>query len=114
MYKLSRFRNNIYTVKLHEVLINEEAALDSEKLTTLSFVMEYVSHDLSQLLKYDVELQEDQVSVILYNLLLSLKYLESANVMHRDLKPSNILVTSNCTVKICDFGFARSVTAKVP
>ena len=51
----------------------------------------------------------DQFLVILYNLLCSLNYLHSVNVMHRDMKPSNILVTDDCMIKICDFGLSRGV-----
>ena len=29
--------------------------------------------------------------------------------MHRDIKPANILMTSECNVKICDFGLARTM-----
>jgi serine/threonine protein kinase len=29
--------------------------------------------------------------------------------MHRDLKPANILVDSECHIKICDFGQARTI-----
>lgn len=39
-----------------------------------------------------------------------MKYLHSANVIHRDLKPANVLVNEDCSVKICDFGLARSIT----
>jgi serine/threonine protein kinase len=28
--------------------------------------------------------------------------------LHRDLKQANILVNEDCTIKICDFGLARS------
>lgn len=39
-----------------------------------------------------------------------MKYLHSANVIHRDLKPANVLVNEDCSVKICDFGLARSIS----
>lgn len=39
---------------------------------------------------------------------LGIKHLHSAAVIHRDLKPSNIVVKSDCTLKILDFGLART------
>lgn len=39
---------------------------------------------------------------------LGLKYLHTADILHRDMKPGNLLVNSNCLLKICDFGLARS------
>ncbi len=39
--------------------------------------------------------------------LCGLRHLHEASVLHRDLKPSNLLVNSDCTVRLCDFGLAR-------
>lgn len=44
----------------------------------------------------------------LLQLLAGLSYAHAANVLHRDLNPSNLLVNADCTLKICDFGLARS------
>lgn len=30
-------------------------------------------------------------------------------MLHRDLKPANIVVNSNCSLALCDFGLARNV-----
>lgn len=35
--------------------------------------------------------------------------MHSREMLHRDIKPSNILLNSDCQVKVCDFGLARSV-----
>jgi serine/threonine protein kinase len=46
---------------------------------------------------------------VVYNLFCAIKYIHSANVLHRDLKPANVLINEDCSVKICDFGLARSI-----
>ena len=46
---------------------------------------------------------------IFWQLLVALKYVHSAGVIHRDLKPSNLLINSDATIKLCDFGLARAV-----
>ena len=70
--------------------------------------MEYVENDLAKLLRdTTVELIEEHVVTITYNLLCALNFLHSAGVMHRDIKPANILIDDLCQVKLCDFGFSR-------
>lgn len=46
----------------------------------------------------------------MYNLLCGIYHLHSAGIVHRDIKPANVLVSADCTAKICDFGLARQLT----
>jgi len=50
-----------------------------------------------------------QIKTLTYNILTGIKYLHSSEVLHRDLKPANVLINEDCSVKVCDFGLARSV-----
>jgi len=49
------------------------------------------------------------VIIILYNILCGMNFIHSANILHRDIKPANILINGECTIKICDFGLARTM-----
>lgn len=46
---------------------------------------------------------------VIYQLLKSLYFMHTAELLHRDIKPSNLLLNSDCHVKLCDFGLCRSV-----
>jgi len=82
---------------------------DLLKFDELYLVLEIADSDLKKLGRTQVFLSELHVKTILYNLLVGLKYVHSAGILHRDLKPANCLVNQDCSVKICDFGLARTV-----
>ena len=107
MYKLSIAKCNQFTVKLLDIYTNSEAQTDPSKLTHVFLVMEYIGTSLHMVINSACPLEVNQAKVLMYNLVLALKFLHSANVMHRDLKPANILINEDCTVKLCDFGLSR-------
>ena len=49
---------------------------------------------------------------VMYQVLKGIKYMHSGELIHRDLKPSNLLLNSDCHLKICDFGLARSLASE--
>ncbi|PNI46225.1 MAPK15 isoform 5 [Pan troglodytes] len=65
--------------------------------------------DLNAVIRKGGLLQDVHVRSIFYQLLRATRFLHSGQVVHRDQKPSNVLLDANCTVKLCDFGLARSL-----
>uniref|UniRef100_A0A6T6CQG7 Protein kinase domain-containing protein n=1 Tax=Compsopogon caeruleus TaxID=31354 RepID=A0A6T6CQG7_9RHOD len=64
--------------------------------------------DLSHILRSNIELNNDHIRWLMYQLFRAVHYLHRAKVFHRDLKPSNILVNAECDLRLCDFGLARA------
>ncbi|KAJ7338291.1 hypothetical protein JRQ81_011064 [Phrynocephalus forsythii] len=73
-------------------------------------VFESMETDLHAVIKKGNLLKDIHKCYILYQLLKATKFIHSGNVIHRDQKPSNILLDSDCFVKLCDFGLARSLS----
>jgi mitogen-activated protein kinase 1/3 len=82
---------------------------DLKNFDSLYVVLEYAQSDLKKLFKSPIHLEMIHIQTLVYNILLGLKFIHSANVLHRDLKPANVLINEDCSVRVCDFGLARSV-----
>lgn len=81
-------------------------------LSQICLVMEFIDTDLDQLLKHKIDFSEHHLIKIVYNSLCAISFLHLSNVIHRDVKPANILISSDCNVKLCDFGLSRSLPMK--
>ena len=93
MIQLSNIKNNIFTTKIHDVVL----AGDNDNFTSLFIVMDYVEQDLGSMIQdKNILFETEHALTILYNILCGLKFLNTADVIHRDLKPQNILVSTDC------------------
>ncbi|KAF1329228.1 Cmgc/mapk protein kinase, partial [Globisporangium splendens] len=68
--------------------------------------------DLHRIIYSKEVLLDDHIRYFLYQILSGLSHMHKAGVLHRDLKPSNLLINSDCLLKICDLGLARSKEAE--
>lgn len=57
-------------------------------------------------------LTEETIKSIAQQLFQALNYLHGQCIIHRDLKPQNILVAKGGRIKLCDFGFARTLSSQ--
>jgi serine/threonine protein kinase len=95
-----------FLIGLVEILL----PTDPTTFDTLYVVMEFAESDLKKIIKSNINLEMIHIQTIVYNLLCGIKYLHDSNVLHRDLKPANVLINEDCTVKLCDYGLARSIS----
>jgi serine/threonine protein kinase len=83
-----------------------------DELNDVYYVFEFVDTNLGQVIKSKQKLSDQHIQTIMYQILLGLNYMHSADILHRDLKPDNILINAKCEVKICDMGLARGIDFK--
>ncbi|XP_068600429.1 serine/threonine-protein kinase 36 [Brachionichthys hirsutus] len=89
-------------VKLYDSFETEEKVV---------IVTEYAEGQLFAVLQEVGLLPESRVREIACQLVSALHYLHSHRIIHRDMKPQNVLLGESGVVKLCDFGFARSMSA---
>ena len=82
---------------------------DVEQQGDLAYIaMEYVDGPtLDQLLSEDRALSSDKMFSVFAQTAAALDYAHSKGIVHRDIKPANIMIASDGTTKITDFGIAK-------
>jgi len=93
----------------HDNIIKLLNVIKPENEKDIYLVFEFMETDLHNVIRANI-LKPIHKQFVMYQLLKALKYIHTAGIVHRDLKPSNILINSDSSIKICDFGLARSVT----
>ena len=94
----------------------------------LYLVFEYVEKNLLELLEEHPEgLAPALVQTYVHQLVKAIDYCHSHNIVHRDIKPENLLINTSSAflsnasgsggmgqpeLKLCDFGFARTLPTK--
>jgi mitogen-activated protein kinase 15 len=94
----------------HENIIRLLNVIKAQNNMDLYLVFEYMEADLYNVIKANI-LQEIHKKFVIYQVLKALKFIHSADIIHRDLKPSNIFINSDCTIKLGDFGLARTLVS---
>jgi mitogen-activated protein kinase 15 len=104
------FREIMYLQELagHDNVIRLLNIIRAENDRDIYLVFDYMETDLHAVIRAGI-LEDIHKQYVIYQLLKSLYYMHSAELLHRDIKPSNLLLNSDCHVKLCDFGLCRSV-----
>lgn len=74
-------------------------------------LLEFCPNNLEQAIKGNL-LSKEQIVFSIYQIAEGMKYIHWNKIIHRDLKPTNILISSEGTVKICDFGISKVMTVE--
>jgi serine/threonine-protein kinase len=78
---------------------------------TYYIVMEHISgENLKEYINRAAPLPIDTAVSIAVQMLSALEYAHRSGLVHRDVKPQNVLITAQGTVKVTDFGIAKSVS----
>ncbi|XP_064239201.1 mitogen-activated protein kinase 15-like isoform X3 [Aotus nancymaae] len=93
----------------HPNIISLLDVIRAENDRDIYLVFECMDTDLNTVIPKGGLLQDVHVRSIFSQLLRATWILHSGHIVHRDQKPSNVLLCADCTVKLCDFGLARSL-----
>jgi serine/threonine-protein kinase len=106
------FREAEYAGNLHHPNITTIYDFGVMEDGTPYIVQEFLTgDDLDRLIKRKVPLSLNRKVHILVDVCEGLGYAHAAGIIHRDIKPANIRILHDGTVKIMDFGIAKSMVS---
>ena len=87
-------------------------AKNEENKKCLYLQLEYCQYGsirdiIKQARKKDIFMTENEISSVIYSVLLGIKFIHSKELVNRDIKGRNILITKEGDIKLCDFGICR-------
>jgi cell division cycle 2-like protein len=95
----------------HDHVVGFRDLISDASGNNLYLVLDYVEHDLHQLMKRHKGAEPlfsiANVKSLVWQLLTSIAHLHSKDFMHRDIKSSNLLLSSDGKLYLADFGLAK-------
>lgn len=106
-------KTTLREVKILRMLKHENIVMLREAFRRkgrLYLVFEYVERTLLEVLEANPNgVDPALVQKYVYELVKAIQWCHCNDVVHRDIKPENLLIGSDDTLKLCDFGFARTL-----
>ncbi|KAK8898171.1 hypothetical protein M9Y10_000443 [Tritrichomonas musculus] len=101
----------IMSILDHPNILKTHGIFLSNESTPPSFLLEFCPTNLDKAIK-NKRMTKEEIVFTIYQIVEGMKYVHFRKVIHRDLKPTNILVASDGTIKISDFGISKLMTAE--
>ncbi|CAD8164080.1 unnamed protein product [Paramecium pentaurelia] len=83
-----------------------------KKKGKIFLVFQFVDRNLLELLEERKTLDQNSIKRVILQLVLAVHTCHSVGIAHRDIKPENLLIDNELNLKLCDFGFARTIQSQ--
>ena len=94
------FREIMYLQEMsgHDNIVRLLSVIKADNDRDIYLTFDYMETDLHAVIRANI-LVDIHKQYIVYQILKSLKFMHSAQLIHRDIKPSNLLLNSDCHAK---------------
>ena len=99
----------IMSQPLHPNIVEVIGIFPGNKKYPPSIMLEYCPINLEKAIKESI-LSKEEIVKIIYQIIEGMKYIHMKTIIHGRLNPTNILITSDGTVKICDFCISKLIS----